>query len=213
MENYRQSLGKFVGGQAAGVRDQGSGGREKGPRLKLGALLGGFQEPEVSRSLRRPPCGGSFKLKLGTVPTGLRLDHGGDSYPTPRRGANKHCAYGAGYGVCPPAEQGSGIRGQEGRGLRFVVSHPSVNGESPIPGPRKRGGTLILWMKNVIGTGATGQNGGQRLRSGRWRVEVRAFPLIAKSCDELGHSPCYRDERATCRSFSKMVRDQKKTAG
>jgi hypothetical protein len=99
MENYRQSLGKFVGGQAAGVRDQGSGGREKGPRLKLGALLGGFQEPEVSRSLRRPPCGGPFKLKLGTVPTGLRLDHGGDSYPTPRRGANKHCAYGAGYGV------------------------------------------------------------------------------------------------------------------
>jgi hypothetical protein len=68
-------------------------------------------------------------------------------------------------------------------------------------------------MKKVLGTGATGQNGGQRLRSLKTRVEVRAFPLIAKSCEELGHSPCYRDERASCRSFSKMVRDQKKTIG
>jgi hypothetical protein len=30
------------------------------------------------------------------------------------------------------------------------------------------------------------QNGGQRLRSGKTRVEVRAFPLTAKGCDLLG---------------------------
>jgi hypothetical protein len=46
-------------------------------------------------------CSALEGVEFRAVPTGLRLFHGGNAYPTLKLGANKPCAYGVGDWLLP----------------------------------------------------------------------------------------------------------------